>query len=52
MKRTATDARPLRIAVFAENLADEDHYTLIIPGVGHAVPAAPRTYGIEAVLKW
>jgi len=50
--RLGFDAPHWRVALFAENLSDENHYTLIIPGVGHAVPAAPRTYGLEAMLKW
>jgi outer membrane receptor protein involved in Fe transport len=50
--RLGFDAPRWRVSVFGENLAEEDYYSLIIPGVGHAVPGAPRTYGIEAVLKW
>jgi outer membrane receptor for ferric coprogen and ferric-rhodotorulic acid len=50
--RAGFDAPRWRVSVFGENLAEEDYYSLIIPGVGHAVPGAPRTYGIEAVLKW
>ncbi|HYP18376.1 MAG TPA: TonB-dependent receptor [Opitutus sp.] len=50
--RLGYDAARWRISVFGENLFEEDYYTLIIPGVGHGVPAAPRTYGIEAVVKW
>lgn len=41
-----------RVSVFGENLTDESYYTLIIPGVGHGSPGAPRTYGVEAAVKW
>jgi len=41
-----------RVTLYGENLANENYYTLIIPGVGHAVPGAPRTYGVETVVKW
>jgi iron complex outermembrane recepter protein len=41
-----------RVSLYGENLFDEAYYALIIPGVNNAVPGAPRTYGIEAALKW
>ena len=50
--RLGYETRRWRLALFSENLADESYYTLIIPGVGHAVPGAPRTYGVEAAVKW
>ncbi|HWA85379.1 MAG TPA: TonB-dependent receptor [Opitutus sp.] len=50
--RTGYEARRWRLTVYFENLTDEGYYTLIIPGVGHAAPGAPRTYGAEAALKW
>jgi outer membrane receptor protein involved in Fe transport len=50
--RLGYDAARWRVALFGENLTKEDYYTLIIPGVGHGVPGAPRTYGVEAVVKW
>jgi len=50
--RIGYDTRRWRVGVYGENLGDESYYTLIIPGVGHAVPGAPRTYGVEAAVKW
>ncbi len=50
--RLGYETRHWRATLYGENLFDENYYTLIIPGVGHAVPAAPRTYGIEAAVKW
>lgn len=41
-----------RAGAYIENIGNEGYYSLIIPGVGHAVPGAPRTYGIEAAWKW
>jgi len=41
-----------RLSIYGENLTSEDYYTLIIPGVAHAVPGAPSTWGVEAVVKW
>ncbi len=41
-----------RVSIYGENLTNEAYYSLIIPGVGHAVPGAPRTYGVEAIMKW
>ena len=50
--RIGFDAPRWRVSLFGENLTDEEYYSLIIPGVGHAVPGAPRIYGVEAVIKW
>jgi len=41
-----------RISLYGNNVADETYSTLIVPGVRHYVPGAPRTYGVEAELKW
>ncbi len=41
-----------RLELFGENLANKQYYSLIIPGVGHGVPGAPRTYGVEATYRW
>jgi iron complex outermembrane receptor protein len=41
-----------RIAVAVENLDDAHYATLVIPGIGHQVPGAPRTYSLEAALIW
>jgi len=50
--RLGYEAPHWRAAVFGENLFDARYTTLIIPGVRHAVPGAPRTWGVEAALKW
>ena len=41
-----------RASLYGENLANEGYAALIIPGVHQAAPGAPRTYGVEAVVKW
>lgn len=50
--RLGYDAPRWRVTLFGENLTEEEYYTLIVPGVGHGAPGAPRTYGVEAVVKW
>ncbi|HVU25361.1 MAG TPA: TonB-dependent receptor [Opitutus sp.] len=50
--RLGYDAARWRVALFTANLANASYYSLIIPGVGHAVPGTPRTYGVEAAVKW
>ncbi len=46
------ETRNWRVTLHVENLADAHYATLIIPGVGHQVPGAPRTYGVEVTAKW
>ena len=41
-----------RVSVHAENLSDENYAALIVPGVRHVAPGAPRTYGFEATAKF
>lgn len=41
-----------RVSVYGENVTDEEYMTLVIPGIGHQVPGAPRTYGVEVAVKW
>ena len=41
-----------QVVVHAENIGDVGYTTLVVPGVGHAVPGAPRTYGIELAVLW
>jgi len=41
-----------RVTLFGANLTDERYYSSISPGTFHATPGAPRTYGVEATLKW
>lgn len=50
--RLGYGARAWRFGVYFENLGGRNYYTMIIPGVGHAVPGAPRTFGVETVIKW
>lgn len=50
--RFGYDARRWQIVLHAENLANTRYSTLIIPGVRHEVPGAPRTYGVELAIKW
>ena len=41
-----------RTTLYGENLANAGYTALIIPGVHQAAPGAPRTYGVEAVVKF
>lgn len=50
--RLGYDAPRWRLTFFGDNLADRGYWSLIIPGVGHAVPGSPRTTGVELSLKW
>lgn len=50
--RAGYDTPRWRVSLFGENLGDENYATLIVPGVRHAAPGAPRTWGVEAVVKW
>ena len=40
------------IRVFGRNLGDRKYYSSITPGVGHATPGAPLTWGVEASGRW
>jgi iron complex outermembrane receptor protein len=40
------------LRVFGRNLGDEEYYSSITPGVGHATPGAPLTWGVELALRW
>jgi len=40
------------IFAYGNNLTSEHYYGLIIPGVGHAVPGAPATYGVQLTIKY
>jgi outer membrane receptor protein involved in Fe transport len=41
-----------RATLYGENLGDTQYAALIIPGVRHVSPGAPRTYGIELTAKF
>lgn len=41
-----------RLVARGDNLADDRPATLIIPGVRHAVPAAPRRFSCELTRRW
>lgn len=36
-----------RLSAYADNVTNRGYYTLIVPGIGHAAPAAPRLFGLE-----
>lgn len=40
------------VRLFGRNLGDKEYYSSITPGVGHATPGAPRTYGGEVSFRW
>jgi hypothetical protein len=40
------------VRVFGRNLGDEEYYSAITPGVGHATPGAPLTWGVELSAGW
>ncbi|HUR58760.1 MAG TPA: TonB-dependent receptor [Opitutaceae bacterium] len=50
--RIGYEAARWRVSIYGENLGSEEYTTMIIPRVQHAVPGAPRTYGVEAGMKW
>ncbi len=39
------------VSLYGLNLAGKGYYALVVPGVRHAVPGAPRAYGLEATWK-
>ncbi|HEX2861964.1 MAG TPA: TonB-dependent receptor, partial [Lacunisphaera sp.] len=40
------------VRLFGRNLGDRQYYSAITPGVGHATPGAPLTWGGEVSLRW
>jgi iron complex outermembrane receptor protein len=40
------------LQLFGRNLAGEEYYSSITPGVGHGTPGAPLTWGAELTLRW
>lgn len=40
------------VRLFGRNLGDKEYYSSITPGVAHATPGAPLTWGGEVSLKW
>lgn len=38
--------------VYGRNLGNKEYYSSITPGVGHATPGAPLTWGAELSLHW
>jgi len=50
--RTGYETEHWALTVYGENLANRGYYELIIPGVNSANPGAPRTFGVEATLKF
>ncbi len=41
-----------RVSVYGNNLANAGYYSSITPGVGQITPGAPRTFGVQATLKF
>ena len=41
-----------RVGVYGENLTGEEYYSSITAGINHGTPGAPRTYGVQATLKF
>ncbi len=40
------------LRLYGRNLGDKEYYSSITPGVGHATPGAPLTWGAELNLHW
>jgi outer membrane receptor protein involved in Fe transport len=40
------------VRLFGRNLGDKAFYSSITPGVGHATPGAPATWGVEVNARW
>jgi len=40
------------VRLFGRNLGDKAYYSSITPGVGHATPGAPATWGVEVNARW
>lgn len=40
------------VQLFGRNLAGEEYYSSITPGVGHGTPGAPLTWGVELNVRW
>lgn len=40
-----------RVGMFGANLTNEYYRSLIVPGVLHGVPGAPRTWGVEVTVR-
>jgi iron complex outermembrane receptor protein len=40
------------VRLFGRNLGNQAYYSSITPGVGHATPGAPLTWGVEANCRW
>jgi iron complex outermembrane receptor protein len=38
--------------LFGRNLTNKEYYSSITPGVGHATPGAPLTWGGELTMRW
>ncbi|MFZ5496804.1 MAG: TonB-dependent receptor [Verrucomicrobiota bacterium] len=40
------------VRIFGRNLGNGEYYSAITPGVGHATPGAPLTWGVELSVGW
>lgn len=41
-----------RVVAYVRNATGREYASLIVPGIGHRVPGAPRTYGMEVTWRW
>lgn len=41
-----------KLALYGENLGNREYFSSITPGTNHGTPGAPRTYGVEAGLRF
>jgi len=41
-----------QVRFYSRNLGDRQYYSSITPGVGHATPGAPLTWGGELTMRW
>ncbi len=46
------ESRRWRVSLYGENLTAERYYSSITAGIGHGTPGAPRTYGVQASVKF
>lgn len=50
--RAGYDAGRWRVTVLGDNLTDVRYYRLISPGTGHGSPGDPRTWAVEATMRY
>jgi iron complex outermembrane recepter protein len=50
--RAGWDNNRFRVAISGANLTDEEYYSAITPGAFHGAPGAPRTWLVEAAVRF